>query len=248
MSMPAYSGQDLYGVIQAIVREELTRLHTTELGEVTEVFSHESDSDKNNYQVSVTLRDSGLLLPQVTVATQRIGAVAIPNVGDLVIIQFIGGDIHRPIITGRVYNDVDRPPIAKPNEWHFECQDSEASDTRRFSAVFPNGNSINIVDDSATITIGDAVLVMQNDGSIELTAAKDINLNAEGDLNLQATGDLSLQAGGNIKLKADMDLSAEAGMNGELKAAIAATVEGSAEAKLKGPMLSIAGMTSFSAS
>jgi len=248
MSMPAYTGQDLYGIIQAIVKEELTRLHITELGEVTEVFSHESDGDKNNYQVSVILRDSGITLPQVSVATQRIGSVALPNVGDLVIIQFIGGDIHRPVITGRVYNDTDRPPVAKPNEWYFKCPDSEESDTRRFAAEFPNQNSITIVDDEATIIIGHSTLVLKHDGTIELTGKKDINLKAEGNISVEADGDFIVKAQGNAELNAGADLLAEGSMNATIKAGVSATTEGGADNTVKGAMVSIAGMTSFSAS
>ena len=56
------------------------------------------------------LRDSGIVLRNVPVATSRIGAVAIPAVGELVLVQFVGGDINAPVIVGRLYNDEDRPP------------------------------------------------------------------------------------------------------------------------------------------
>jgi uncharacterized protein involved in type VI secretion and phage assembly len=247
MTLPAYTGHDLYGIIQAIVKEELSSLHITELGEVSEVFSHESDNDKNNYQVSVVLRDSGIALPRVSVATQRIGSVAIPNIGDLVIVQYIGGDIHHPVITGRVYNDVDRPPVAKPTEWHYETRDSEESDVRRFSAVFPNNNSITINDDEATVIMGDATLTLKNDGTLELTGTKDMTLKADGNITIEAGGDLIMESGGNAELKAGADLLAEGSMNGTLKAGISAKVEGSADATVKGAMVTIAGMTNFSA-
>ena len=247
MSMPAYTGQDLYGIIQAIVKEELSGLHITELAEVTDLFSHESDSDKNNYQVSVMMRDSGISLPKVSVATQRIGSVALPRIGDLVIVQFIGGDIHHPIITGRVYNDVDRPPVAKPNEWYFESCDAEESDTRRFAAVFPNNNSITVVDDEATVVMGGSTLIMKNDGTLELIGKGDINLKAEGNISIEAGGDLKMEAKGNAQLKAGADLLAEGSMNATLKAGASVKVEGSVDGTLKGAMVTIAGMTSFSA-
>lgn len=247
MVMPSYTGHDLYGIIQAIVKEELSGLHITELGEVTEIFSHESDNDMNNYQVSVRLRDSGIILPKVSVATQRIGSVMIPNVADLVIVQFIGGDIHHPVITGRVYNDVDRPPAAKPGEWHYETRDSEESGVRRFSAVFPNNNSITIDDDAATIVMGDASVTLKNDGTLELGGTGDITLKSEANITIDAGGDLILQAGGNVDIKASADLTAEGAANATLKAGASAKVEGSADGTLKGAMITIAGMTNFSA-
>jgi uncharacterized protein involved in type VI secretion and phage assembly len=246
MKMPAYSGHDLYGTIQAMIREELTRLHFAELGEVTDVFSHESDSDKNNYQVTVTLRDSGLVLPRVSVATQRIGAVAIPNVGDLVLVQFVSGDMHRPVIIGRLYNDIDRPPVAKPHEWVYECPDSDESDVRRLAVVFPNNNQITINDDEAVIEMGDAKITIENSGNVSIKVSGDIKLEADGNIDLKAGGDLGLEASGALNMKASTDLKAE-GMTATVKASTSAKVEGSADATLKGAMVTIAGMTNFSA-
>ncbi|MGA7966214.1 MAG: phage baseplate assembly protein V [Gammaproteobacteria bacterium] len=246
MTMPAYSGQDLYGIIQAMIREEFTRLHIAELGEVTEVFCHESDSDKNNYQASVTLRDSGLVLPKVSVATQRIGAVAVPNIGDLVLVQFIGGDRHRPVITGRLYNDVDRPPVAKSHEWVYESRDAEESNVRRFALLLPNNNQVIIDDDTAVIEMGDASITVEHSGNVSIKVSGDIKLEADGNIKLRAGGDLALEAGGALTAKATTDLKAE-GMTATVKASTSAKVEGSADATLKGAMVTIAGMTNFSA-
>ena len=246
MNMPAFSGHDLYGTIQSMIREELTRLHFAELGEVTDVFSHESDSDKNNYQATVTLRDSGLVLPKVAVATQRIGAVAIPNAGDLVLVQFISGDMHRPVIIGRLYNDIDRPPVAKPHEWVYECQDSEEGDVRRLAISLPNNNQIVVNDDEAVIEMGDAKITVENSGNVSIKVSGDIKLKADGNIDLKAAGDLGLEAGAAINMKAGTDLKAE-GLTATLKAGTSAKVEGGADATLKGAMVTIAGMTNFSA-
>lgn len=246
MSTAAFAGEDLYSLLQAMIREEVARLHIAEIGEVTELFSHEGDSDKNNYQVSVRLRDSELVLPKVSVATQRIGSVAIPNVGDLVLVQFIGGDIHRPVITGRLYNDVDRPPVANPKEWVYESQDAAESDLRRFEMTLPNDNSISVNDEEAVITMGDAKVVVENSGNVTITAAADITLKADGNIALEAGGDLALDAGGAIKAVAAADFSGE-GQTVELKAQTSAKVEGAADATLKGAAVTIAGMTNFSA-
>ncbi|WP_165742098.1 type VI secretion system Vgr family protein, partial [Candidatus Thiosymbion oneisti] len=42
------------------------------------------------------------------------GAVAIPRIGQEVIVDFLEGDPDRPIITGRVYNGVNKPPYGLP--------------------------------------------------------------------------------------------------------------------------------------
>src|SRR5215216_1760328 len=101
----------LYETIQRILQEELGRVRTAELAVVQEQHPHADDSDKDNYACTVRLRDSGIVLGQVPVATPRIGSVSIPAVGEMVLVQFVGGDINAPIITGRLYNDEDRPPV-----------------------------------------------------------------------------------------------------------------------------------------
>ncbi|MDQ2695986.1 MAG: type VI secretion system tip protein VgrG [Pseudomonadota bacterium] len=47
-------------------------------------------------------------------AGQGWGAVAIPRIGQEVIVEFLEGDPDRPIITGRVYNAGQMPPYALP--------------------------------------------------------------------------------------------------------------------------------------
>ncbi|MEX0447565.1 type VI secretion system tip protein TssI/VgrG [Xenorhabdus sp. SGI246] len=42
------------------------------------------------------------------------GFMAIPRIGQEVIISYLNGDIDRPIVTGCVYNGLNRPPLPKP--------------------------------------------------------------------------------------------------------------------------------------
>src|SRR5438552_1540951 len=94
----------LFETIQHIIQEELRQIRTAELAVVQEQHPHASESDTDNYACSVRLRNSGIVLKQVPIATSRIGSVSIPSTGDLVLVQFIGGDINAPVITGSFYN------------------------------------------------------------------------------------------------------------------------------------------------
>jgi type VI secretion system secreted protein VgrG len=47
-------------------------------------------------------------------AGENWGAVAIPRIGQEVIVEFLEGDPDRPIITGRIYNAAQTPPYALP--------------------------------------------------------------------------------------------------------------------------------------
>lgn len=103
-------------IMKRVAQKEVEKIYTMELGVVTSVFPHASDSDKDNYQCSVKLKNkkqadgSDFELRKVPVATQHVGLANIPNVGDLVVVSFVDGNINAPIILGRLYNDEDMPP------------------------------------------------------------------------------------------------------------------------------------------
>lgn len=113
----------IVGVMKKVAEQEMRRIYTTELGIVTASFPHEADNDKNNYQCSVKLKNkkqpdgSDFELRQVPVATPHLGQANIPNIDDLVLITFVGGDLNAPIIIGRLYNDQDQPPLSKDKEF-----------------------------------------------------------------------------------------------------------------------------------
>jgi uncharacterized protein involved in type VI secretion and phage assembly len=238
---------DVVGLLQALVRAELSKLRVAEAGVVRKAYSHASGGDKNNHAVDVELRDTGLLLPKVPVAAGRIGVNNLPNEGDLVLVQFLGGDLHGAIVTGRLYNEADRPPEAKPKEWVFVCPDPAESGLRRIHIELPEGNALTVDDKQLLLKCGSTSVKIKNGGDVEVKSAGSIKLKADGSLSLQAGGDIEIKAGGKLTAKADMDLKLE-GLSASVKAQTAAQLEGGAQAGVKGPMVSLAGMTSFSPS
>lgn len=242
--MNAALAPDLVEIIQAIVRAELGRVRVAEIGVVTQLFPHESGSDKNNYACHVRLRDSGLELQRVPVATQRIGLAAIPNVDDLVLVQFVQGDLHGAIITGRLYNDADRPPEAKAKEWVYVCPDDAESGVRRMYLEFPNGNTLLLDDDKVVLEMGDTTLSIKNSGDVELKSNAKLLIETQGNTEIKAQGDIKLEAGGSLSLKAQTDVKIE-GLSASIKAQTTAQLEGGASTTVKGPTISVAGMVSF---
>lgn len=122
----------IVSVFQKIASREVERIYTTELGEVMAILPHASGSDKNNYQCSVRLKNrktadgSDFELRKVPVATGHIGMASIPNVGDLVLVQFISGDLNAPVITGRLYTDTERPPVSEGKQMVLDRLESIA--------------------------------------------------------------------------------------------------------------------------
>ncbi|NEP78490.1 MAG: hypothetical protein F6K39_10050 [Okeania sp. SIO3B3] len=121
----------IVGVMQKVAQQEARKIYTTELGIVTAVFPHTSESDKQNYQCSIKLKNQKLPngkdfeLRQVPVMTPHIGLANIPNVGDLVLVTFVGGNINAPVIIGRLYNDKDLPPVNKEKEFLLQHNQKE---------------------------------------------------------------------------------------------------------------------------
>jgi uncharacterized protein involved in type VI secretion and phage assembly len=197
----------LYETVQRIVQEELGRIRTAELAIVQEQHPHAEDSDEDNYACTVRLRDSGIVLEQVPVATSRVGHASIPAVEELVLVQFVGGDINAPIITGRLYNDEDRPP---PNEagqaiTHLPlgAEDDEAvhielhsGEKRELIFKLGSGLEINVSDDDPVVELkvdgGKLTLRVDRDGAVALESQGDVELKGS-EISIEAQGQLNLK-------------------------------------------------------
>jgi hypothetical protein len=228
---------DAITLLQAVVRDELRSFKTAELGVVTQVYSHESSSDKNNYECDVKLRNSGLELKRVAVATQRIGSAAIPNQDDLVLVSFLYGDVHSAVVTGRLYNDSDRPPEAKVHEFVYISPDDEESGVRRIYFEFPKGNKLLLDDDKLVLEMGKTKITINNDG--------DVQLDSNGKLTISAKGDAEIKTQGNLTLDAQGDVSV-GGNSVSVKGKTGATLDGTASTTVKGATIKVAGKTDFS--
>ena len=197
----------LLETIQQIVREELGRVRTAELAIVQEQHPHASDSDKDNYACTVQLRDSGIVLKQVPVATQRIGGVSIPAVGELVLVQFVDGDVNAPIITGRLYNDEDRPPVSDDGQYithlplgaadgdavHIELH---SGDTRELVFKLGSGVEVNVRDDDPVVELkvdgGKATLQLDRDGAVTLESQGKVQIRGS-EIAIEAQSQLDLK-------------------------------------------------------
>lgn len=196
----------LYDTIRRIVRDELAAHRTAELAIVQEQHPHADAGDADNYACTVRLRDSGIVLRRVPVATQRIGAVSIPAVGDMVLVQFVGGEINAPVITGSLYNDEDRPPVNDDGtavlHLPLGAGDGDAvhielhhGDTRELTIRLGDGLTIALRDDDPVIEIdagGKAGVNIDRDGA--LTVKSNGNVKIEGsEITISADGDLTLK-------------------------------------------------------
>jgi uncharacterized protein involved in type VI secretion and phage assembly len=198
----------LYETIRGIVRQEIRQLRLGELAVVQEQHPHQADSDKDNYSCSVVLRDSAIVLKQVPIATGRLGVTAMPDVGDLVLVQFLHGDINAPIIVGSLYNDEDRPPLNSDGQVILQLPKSAAEGEGvhlRASSVDESSITLNLGgtvvvhlkddDPAVEINIGDGsgMIKIDQDGSVHITSSAAINLQSDADINIEAGGTLKLK-------------------------------------------------------
>ncbi|MCA9941836.1 MAG: hypothetical protein H6656_00615 [Ardenticatenaceae bacterium] len=250
----------IVNTIQQIIRHEMRAMRVAELGLVKAIYPHSGDSDNDNYGCDVELKDSGLLLKRVPIVTGHIGTVAIPNVGDLVLVTFDQGDVDQPIVIGRLYNDKDRPPLNKPDEIIFRLPLAEADDKTIKAGIrnFKNNNPPREI----LLEMPPKITLQINDGIVHATAGKTemkldqtnqsggtvtvlaggtkITMNQDGDITIEAKGAMSLKAaqditieGLNVKIKSQAKTSIEAGTQAEMKGKIGATVQGEVSAALK---------------
>ena len=267
----------IVGTIQEIVRQELRRMRVSELGLVEAVYPHSADGDNDNYGCDVRLKNNGLLLKRVPIATGHIGTAAIPNVGDLVLLTFDKGDVNQPIVIGRLYNDGDRPPLNNPDEVIFRLPLAEADDKtvkaairniqansppREILAEMPPKITLRITDGTVRATAGKSEMKLdQPDGSGGTVTAfagrTKITMNQDGDITVDSAGNITLQTTtGNINLKTEtgdvsiegMNVTIKGQMNTNIEAGLQATLKGDVGATVRGLNVSINGLTSFSPS
>ena len=141
-------------------------------------------------------------------AGQGWGMINIPRVGQEVLISFLEGDPDRPIITGRVYNDVQTVPYKLPDNGTrstFRTSSSTGGGTAHYNElrfedktgseqVFVRGEK-----DYDTRILNDSREWIGNNRS--LIVKKDQMEKVEGNLSQQVTGNQNEKVGGDVHLQ-----------------------------------------------
>lgn len=263
----------IVGVMKKVAEQEMRRIYTTELGLVTAVFPHAADSDKDNYQCSVKLKNykqpdgQDFELRKVPIATAHLGLVNIPKVGDLVLVSFIGGDLNAPVITGRLYNDEDQPPLNKEKEFLLKSTIKEGgslkldetgaviitSKNEKNIITVKDEEDISIVNEKCKINLKDTDITIINekctitikDSTITIEASADIELKAsKGKLSISAkqveisSTDSTKISGREVAIAGQQAASLKAAQV-EVNGSATAKIEGGGMTEIKGGMLKL---------
>ncbi len=204
-------------IMKKVAQKEAGAVYTTEIGTVTAVFPHKDKGDKDNYQCSVKLKNKKLSngkemeLRKVPIASPYMGFACIPNIGDLVLISFIAGNINAPVIIGRLYNDEDRPPVNKEKEFLIQHDVKEGGSIKldaEGKIIITSKNEKNIVtieDEKISIAAEEEKFGFVIDISgkkISITSDKDLEFKAKNGKFTVDAKEVSIKSGGKLDLKA----------------------------------------------
>jgi uncharacterized protein involved in type VI secretion and phage assembly len=143
------------------------------------------------------------------------GLVAIPEIGDEVVVAFEREDLRFPYVLGALWNGVDKPPLAN---------DDGKNDKRIFKSrkkhylLFDDGQSKGVVelkhekgrkvtmDDDGIVVedgAGNSIKIDSNAGSITIQATGQLSIKAA-TISIEATGTLDLKASGTTTIKGSL--------------------------------------------
>ena len=217
---------ELVQTIRQIARHEARQQWPPALGVVTSVFGADGADSANgatDYACTVALREWGIVLPRVPIATQLIGAASLPLEEDLVLVVFAGGDLHAPVVVGRLYSQAVAPPQNEPGELVMVLPGDEADATKRLevrvqtpgdgtrSATLKLDGQVPVtltVDDAGVqVAVGETRLSLQqtnsSNGTLELVAGEaTVRLQQGGDLTLETSGKLTIK-GSTVEISGD---------------------------------------------
>ncbi len=215
---------DIVEAVRGITQEELSNFWMPQLGVVTSIYPHQDESDKDNYECDVRLKNPDLEIRRAQIATQVIGFVGPPNVGDLVLVVFANGDINYPIVVGRLYNDEDRPPASEAEEVVYVSPQEENSDVRRIYLEFPSGTTLAISDEEANLTSGETKIRVKKDGDVEIKSKGNVSIAADGDASLKSSGNMSI-SGSDVKIESQKAMGLDCGTDLKLESKKSADIK-----------------------
>jgi type VI secretion system secreted protein VgrG len=202
-----------------VVGPDGEEVHTDEHGRVKVQFHWDRLGEKND-KSSTWIRVSNAW------AGGGYGAMFLPRVGHEVVVDFLDGDVDRPIIVGRVYHGTQVPPYGLPgaktkstlktlsspdgdagNELCFEDKKGEEQ-----VYIHAQKDLVAAVENDRKQTIGndDALDVT---GNRAVTVGGDESLTVDGDASVKRSKNYKLEVGQTYTLKVDHDVKETVGGN-----------------------------------
>lgn len=206
-----------------------------------------ADDPAGGFRVLVTLPltgdDKGVWARLGTFyASDKVGAVFYPEVGDEVVVGFLSEDPRFPVILGSLYSKkhaLPETPEAKNSKKAIvtksELKITFDDENKVLEIATPGGHTLKLDDQSAKITLEDS-----NGNTLE-TSASGVKLESAANLDVKAQGNISIEAQANLALKATANATFE-GLQIEQKAQTKYAAQGSVATEITSPaMLTLRG-------
>ena len=176
-------------------------------------------------------------------ASNAVGTVFYPEIGDEVIVGFMNEDPRFPVVLGSVYSSKLAPPYPPDQKNKIKGLKTQSKmeltfdDTDKIITIKTPGGHVFVMDDKAhsiSVTDSNKNSMVLGDKGIILDSASNIEIKAKGNISITPTGNLSMKATQNatceglqIELKAQSKFSANGNATAELKSSGMLTVQGS---------------------
>jgi phage baseplate assembly protein gpV len=193
----------LYDSISRIARHEAQARAIAAVGRVVDIFPNQGQPD---HAVTVELRDSGQVLPQVPIAVGVMGFAAIPAIDDLVLVVFADGDLNAPVVIGRLYHPDQDPPEHADGEIVLALPSGEAQpklslkvtgETPQVELKLPGEVVVDLQEDVIQLKAGSTQVTVEGSGGgrVEVKAGgSTITVKSDGDISLSTSTKLKLEA------------------------------------------------------
>ncbi len=206
----------LFDSVSRIARHEASARAIAAIAVVVDV--NDAQGSPPDHSVNLQLRESGLLLPRVPIAVGALGFAATPAVDDLVIVVFADGDIHAPVVVGRLYHADLAPPGHGPGDIVLALpagadQPSFRAELRgsdpKLHVSFGSDLEVTVDDKKVQVKAGDAEASVESAGGgrIELHVGDaTLTITGRGDVEIKTPSKLRLRAS-DIEIKADASVT-----------------------------------------
>ncbi|WP_144822914.1 type VI secretion system Vgr family protein [Marinobacter piscensis] len=224
--------------IAIVTGPEGEEIHCDEFGRVKVRFPWDRYSENNEHSSAWLRVSQGW-------AGGQYGFMALPRIGNEVIVSFLDGDPDQPIITGRTYHATNTPPYALPEHktrttLKTQTHKGEGSNELRFEDeadkeqiyVHAQKDLDLLTENNRTEVIeNDSHLTVENDRFSHVKGSKHQTI--DGEKREQTGKDHSFSVTGSLHLKAGTAWLSDSGTELHIKARQKAVIEAGAEITLK---------------
>lgn len=207
---------------------------------------HEDPDGERRILVIMPMQDNGNDGVWVRIAspyaTNNAGIEFLPELGDEVVIGFLGGDPDAGVVLGALHSSA-RPSPVTPDEkntikaivTNAQMKVSFDDDKKIIRIETPGGHVVTMSDEDKNITLVDSNdnKIEMTDSGITITSPKDISLAADGKVEIKGQGGVTVSSpqdvkvsGANVSATANMGFTAEGSASAEISSSGTTTVKG----------------------